>query len=189
MSGQELCHQNDSELVPEFPSYNINGLQGFGFTARRLNIHGAIDGVVIWGDNAVLESSWLHDNARWADDPNWGGDDSHDDSIQIQRGTNLNFIGNTMSGAYNSVMQITQGQGATSDVDFRSNWVSGGACSVNVAQAGIVTGPIRGLVLYQNVFGSTRFNCPIITDRGSFAGTVFNGNLTLNNVAPKIQLR
>ena len=178
----------DSELAAANPSPNINGIYGSHFTLLRVNIHNVVDSVHIFGDSVTVQDSWLHNNLHFASDPNFGGGPSHDDNVQIQKGANLNFIGNTMSGAYNSVMQITQGQGVTSLVNFKNNWISGGACTLNISQEGVGTA-IKGLVLFQNVFGSSRYNCQVIIDRSSVAGTVFNGNLTLASIAPKIQVR
>jgi hypothetical protein len=152
----------DSELVAAHPSPYVDGLKGHGFTARRLNIHGVVDTALIYGSNSRIESSWLHDNLHYEQDPMWGGKPSHDDSIQVQGGSNIRLVGNNISGAKNAGLQITQDRSATSDLQFSRNWADGGACTVNVAEKG--RGPIQGLVLQGNIFGrNTRhYDCAII---------------------------
>ncbi len=50
----------------------------------------------------LVESSWLHDNSVYEQDPNWGGSPSHADSVQIQQGTDIVIRNNTISGANNA---------------------------------------------------------------------------------------
>ena len=157
----------DSELAPSFLTPNSNGIVGSNFTARRVDVHGAIDSLHILGDNVNVESSWLHDNVHFDRDLNQGGNPSHDDSIQIQAGRNIVMTDNNISGALNSGIQITQGQGPVSDVIFRGNYADGGGCTFNIAEAG--GGPIRGIEVTDNVFGrNTRVrDCAVIAKQSS----------------------
>ena len=153
----------DSELYAAQPSPWIDGIRGWNITARRVNIHHVIDSMHLYGDNVTVESSWLHDNMHYTNDPAQGGGASHDDSIQIQRGSNIRITGNTISGAYNTGIQFTQDQGVVSDVQIRNNWMDGGGCTVNLAEKG--RGPFQGVVISDNIFGrNTRVsNCAIIS--------------------------
>jgi hypothetical protein len=152
----------DSELVASIASPWIDGLKGYGFTARRLNIHNVVDTALIYGDNTTIEKSWLHGNLHFLQDPQHNGTPSHDDNIQVQGGRNIRLIGNTLEGAYNTGLMVTQDYSITSNRRFTGNWADGGGCTVNIAEKG--KGPIQGLVVSDNRFGrNTRVpDCPVI---------------------------
>ncbi|WP_150307652.1 right-handed parallel beta-helix repeat-containing protein [Planctomonas psychrotolerans] len=152
----------DSELIATHPSPYINGVIGSNFTLRNVVISSVVDGVHITGDDVVVESSWIRDHLHFAVDPNHNGGPSHDDSIQIQAGANIRIADNVMTGPRAAVMQITQDRGPVSNVRFLRNEVDNGFCSVNVDENDY--GPIRGLVVANNVFGrnTSHFNCAII---------------------------
>ncbi len=164
----------DVELRSSIASPSINGVMGSNFTLRRADISGVIDSVHIFGDNVLVESSWLHDNLHYVNDPNWNGGPSHDDSVQVQKGTNIRIVGNSISGAKNAAMQVTQDAGVTSNLTFSKNWAEGGACTVNVAQKS--RGAIRGFVMQNNTFGASKFSCPAIIDNGTTAVSTITGN-------------
>jgi hypothetical protein len=167
----------DSELVPMDPSVQIDGIKGWNYTALRLNIHGTTDGAKMYGPNATIEDSYIHGLVTYAHDPDQGGKQSHNDGVQILSGTNLKIIGNTIEGGSNSALMITQDHGTTSDVMFANNWVSGGACSINMTPEPKAS--LSGISLDNNIFtdNSTK-NCPILdtthTDL-SVSGNVFAG--------------
>lgn len=164
----------DVELRSSIASPSINGVMGSNFTLRRADISGVIDSVHIFGDNVLVESSWMHDNLHYTNDPNWNGGPSHDDSVQVQKGTNIRIVGNSISGAKNAAMQVTQDAGVTSNLTFSKNWAEGGACTVNVAQKS--RGAIRGFVMQNNTFGASKFSCPAIIDNGTTAVSTITGN-------------
>ncbi len=153
----------DTELFPSKPSPDVNGIYGYNFSATRVNIHGVIDAVHITGSNVTIANSWLHSNLHYAKDPNQGGKPSHDDSIQIQKGSNIKVYGSTISGSHNAGVQITQDTGDVSNFSFTNNFADGGACTINVAQKSY--GPIYGTVISDNKFGrNTRVsNCAILS--------------------------
>ncbi len=176
----------DTELVAADSNPWINGIMGSGFTVRRTEIANVVDTVHIFGDNVRVESSWLHDNLHFAKDPNWGGGPSHDDSVQVQKGNNISIVGNSITGAYNAALQVTQDAGVTSGLTFSKNWTSGGACTVNVAQK--ARGAIRGFTMTDNTFGASRFSCPAIIDTATKNVSTISGN-TFSGGAFKIVLR
>ncbi|WP_298462738.1 hypothetical protein, partial [uncultured Cellulomonas sp.] len=155
----------DSELIAAEASPWVNGIIGHNFTVRRTEIANVIDSVHITGPNVRVESSWLHDNLFYASDPNQRGGPSHADSVQIQAGTNLRFVGNRIDGAYSSAFQTTQDRGPISDVVIEDNQINGGGCSINIAW-GTRYAPIPGSALQvrNNTFGlDTRHTrCAII---------------------------
>ncbi|MCW4384739.1 right-handed parallel beta-helix repeat-containing protein [Salinibacterium sp. SYSU T00001] len=149
----------DSELAPTYKTPLTNGVYGYGFTLTRVDIHDVIDAVHIFGDNVTVENSRLHGNLHFENDP-YHSDGSHDDSIQIQSGRNIRILGNTISGSYNAAVQITQDRDVVSNVTISGNKISGGGCTVNVAEKG--RGPIAGLTVSRNVFGTSRFTCHML---------------------------
>jgi hypothetical protein len=150
-----------SEVFAAAPSYWIDGIRGFNLTVRKVNVHDVIDSVRITGDNVRVESSWLHDNLHYDTAPDQK-DGTHDDNIQMQKGTNIQVVGNTIDGAYNAALMYSPGLGPISNVTVSGNWIGGGGCSVNIAEQG--RGPVQGLVFKDNTFGrDTRVSdCAII---------------------------
>lgn len=166
----------DTELAPEFPSVRIDGLKGYGFTARRLNIHDAVDNALIWGDNTTIENSYLHHNRHYATDPNQGGGPSHDDSIQVQGGTSIRIAGNTLTGAYGAALQVTQDVALTTNLTYTGNWADNGGCTTNISEKG--KGPLKGLTITANKFGTTTrvTDCPVILPATTAAIATINTN-------------
>ncbi|PWB97576.1 hypothetical protein [Homoserinimonas hongtaonis] len=176
---------HDTELAAAYPSHIVNGVYGAGFTLRRVNIHTVIDSVHIFGDDVVIESSWLHGNLHYDNDPGWGGGPSHDDNIQIQAGTNITITGNVIEGAHNAALQVTQDQGPVSQLVFSGNTVSGGGCSINIAEKN--KGAIEGLHISDNVFGESRFGCAMLIPPSTHA--TISANASTNGAPVRIDRR
>lgn len=153
----------DSELIPTVLTGWVNGILGSDFTANRLDVVNVIDSIHINGDNVSVTNSWLHDNTHLTSDPNQNGTPSHDDSIQIERGHHLYFAGNSLSGAFNSGVQITQGLGSVADVRFSDNFADGGGCTFNISETR--AGPIQSVVITNNRFGRNTkvVDCAIVS--------------------------
>ena len=83
-----------------------------------------------------VEDSYLHDFRHFASDPNQGGRPSHDDAIQVLAGRGHRIVGNTMSGASNAAVMITQDRGATGNLLISNNSIDDGGCSVNFGSDG-----------------------------------------------------
>ncbi len=168
----------DSELSPTSPSSYIDGIRGWNITARRVNIHRVIDSAHLWGrGNVVIEDSWLHDNLHLENDPQWGGKPSHDDSIQIQEGSNIRIRNNTITGAFNTGIQFTQDRGPVWDVDVSGNFLDGGGCTVNFAEKDL--GPFQSVTVAGNTFGRTTKveNCAIIAPSATRSALVATNNV------------
>ena len=151
----------DTEIYAAKQHPNVNGIMGYNFELRRVNIHHVIDQVHLTGGNVTITDSRLHSNLHYANDPNHS-DGSHDDSIQIQAGDNIRIVGNIISGAYNAAVMVTQDRGAVSNLTISGNTIDGGACSINIAEKS--RGPLRGTAITDNVFGrGTRHaNCAVL---------------------------
>lgn len=126
----------DSEVVPQFPVVNLDDVKGWNYTLLRDNIHGSVDGLKMYGDNATVQDSWVHDLVTYPVDAAQGGGPSHSDGVQILSGHNLRVIGNTIIGQPNSSIIITQDNGAVGNVLISGNWLgsqgSGQICTVLV---------------------------------------------------------
>lgn len=155
----------DSELVPEFPSVYLDGMRGGNYTLLRDNVHGAVDGAKVIGDNVTIQSSWLHDTVSYPHDPWHNNGPTHNDGVQVLNGTRIRIIGNTIRGGSNSALQVTQGNGVVRDLWFNGNWADGGTCTVNINNYPFPT--MSGIVVNDNRFGPNQHNCPIIVTRAT----------------------
>lgn len=141
----------DSEIVPADPSVYIDGIDGWNYTALRLNIHGTVDGAKMFGTNATVQDSWIHDLVTYQDDPSHGGGISHNDDVQILSGSNLRVIGNDLEGGSNSAIQITQDHGPLTDVLIDGNWADAGSVTFNIANKPLAS--LAGITVTNNMFG------------------------------------
>ena len=156
----------DSDIVPEHPSVWLDGVKGANFTLRRVDVRGTVDNVKVHGDNVTIENSWLHDSKHYAYDPHQTNG-SHNDGVQVLGGRNIRIRNNTITGAYNAALQVTQDFSATTDLQFTGNHVDGGGCTVNLAHKKLAS--MSGITVSGNRFGrNTRYyDCAIIATRGT----------------------
>ncbi len=152
----------DTTLVATVPHPNIDGVKvNQAGTFRRVDVSGSVDGILIHGDGVRVENSYLHDFTHFENDPNWGGNPSHDDVIQVQAGRGVRIVGNTLQGAYNAAVMVTQDAGVTNDLHINGNWIDGGGCSLNYASNGAYK---TGMQANDNRFGRSQrvSGCAII---------------------------
>jgi hypothetical protein len=151
----------DTEIAVAAPSATVDGLWGEGFTARRLDIHGGVDGIKA-SSNDTIACSYVHDLASFASDPNQGGGPTHNDAIQILEGSSIRIVGNQLVAAtdQNAAIQVTQDFGAVTDLRIDGNWADGGACTFNLAHkvADALTVSTSGSRFGRHSF----FDCPIL---------------------------
>ncbi|CAA9341127.1 MAG: CBM57 [uncultured Frankineae bacterium] len=157
----------DSDIYPAHPSVWLDGVKGANFTLRRVDVRGTVDNVKVHGNNVVIEDSWLHDSKHYSSDPHQGGRPSHNDGVQVLGGRNLRIRDNTITGARNAALQVTQDFSATTDLRFTGNYVDGGGCSVNLAHKRLSR--MSGITVSANRFGrDTRVQgCAIVATRGT----------------------
>jgi hypothetical protein len=152
----------DTEVAVASPSATVDGMWGANFTARRLNIHGGVDGIKA-SSNDTIECSYIHDLASFASDPNQGGGPTHNDAIQILEGSGIHIVGNQLVAArdQNAAIQITQDFGAVTDLHVERNWADGGGCTFNISHKGGTS--LTGVFTTGNRFGRNSFYaCPIL---------------------------
>jgi hypothetical protein len=159
-SGTDILLE-DTEVAADTPSVDLDGVWGSGFTARRMNIHGGVDGMKL-GDDSLVECSYVHDLVEFASDPNQGGGATHNDCIQILSGTNITIRMNQLVAAKsdNSAIQVTQDFGLVSNLLVDTNWADGGGCTYNFSHKG---GNSLVVTTSSNRFGrNSYFDCPIL---------------------------
>ena len=160
-SGTDITIE-DVEIAAASPSVDVDGLSGQNVVARRLNVHGGVDGMKL-GSNSTLECSYVHDLVSFASDPNQNGEATHNDAIQILAGTTIRIVANQLVAAMdqNSAIQITEDFGVVSDVRIESNWADGGGCTFNFSHKGQAS--LGDLHTKGNRFGRNSFyGCPIL---------------------------
>jgi hypothetical protein len=157
----------DTELVPEDPSVQIDGIRGANYTVLRDNIHGTTDGSKVTGDNVTITDSYVHDLPYWAHDPDQGGNPAHNDGVEIFVGKNLHITDNTFDIASygNSAMQVNQNLGTVTNLHFTGNYADGGHCTVNLSDH--PKSSMTGIQVDNNRFGrdTSIVNCAILAKR------------------------
>lgn len=173
----------DVTIAPTNPSPYINGINvNQAGTIRRADISGTVDGIMIYGSGVRVEASYLHHFTHYVNDPNWNGGPSHDDAIQVQAGNGVAIVGNSLSGAYNAAVMVTQDAGTTSNLSINGNFLDYGGCSVNFGSNGAYK---NGMQVNGNRFGRAQrnANCAIIHNSAR-SDLVPAGNVWDNNSAP-----
>jgi hypothetical protein len=134
----------DSTIIPAYPSVYSNGVKGGGFTLRRVEIAKTVDSVEVFGNNVKIVDSWLHDHIHYASDPQQNGGPSHNDGVQVLSGRNITVSGNTITGAANAAIQVTQDDGPVSSLTVTGNFLDNGTCTIKLTDKGAATvlGPV-----------------------------------------------
>ncbi len=178
----------DVTIRPSRPSVNYDAVKvNRPGTIRRLNASGTVDGILIFGNRVRVEASYLHGFRHYRHDPSQRGRPSHDDAIQIVSGRGHRIVGNTLEGAYNAAIMVTQNRGATGDLWILGNWIDHGGCSVNFGSDGKVK---AGLVVAGNRFGRAQRvgGCAIIRSKRKsplqVSNNVWADNGRVVNVSP-----
>jgi nitrous oxidase accessory protein NosD len=173
----------DVQLLPQVVSGYIDGVKvNQAGTFRRVDISGTSDGMVIYGDGVSVLNSFIHDLVHLESDPAWGGKPSHDDAIQVQAGRNVSILSNTLEGAYNAAVMVTQDVGVTQNLKINENWLDGGGCTLNYKTNGAYK---TGMQANDNRFGRVRrvANCAIIHNAAA-SDLVPTGNVWDDNGQP-----
>jgi hypothetical protein len=153
----------DSEVVPQYPVVGLDDVKGWNYTLLRDNLHGSVDGLKVYGNNVVVQDSYIHDLVTYANDPAQNNGPSHSDGIQIQSGSNVKILGNDIEGQPNSSIIITQGNGVTSDVLIDGNWLTGIGQVATVILLNQPLPSMSGIVVTNNRFyGTLASACQIL---------------------------
>jgi hypothetical protein len=150
------------EVAVSNPTACLDAVKVKNATLTGLNIHGGVDGLKI-DSNTRLQRSWVHGLKWFAHDPNQGGGETHNDTVQILRGSGITLDSNNLDATddgTNAAVQVTQDFGLVTGLNLIGNYMDGGLCSLNVAHKG---GPSLTISASGNRFGrNSFFNCPIL---------------------------
>lgn len=166
----------DCELVPEYPTYWMDGIDGHDFTCRRCEIRDTVDYFGLWNTNApglplrvVIEQNWGHNLVYFSPTPTHSDNQTHNDGIQFQGGTGAVVRGNSLEAYYGpngtaqptnvgptpvsykstiACLMFNNNVGKTGSHIIEDNWLMGGYIPVN---CGAATGANLGR-LWRNRF-------------------------------------
>jgi hypothetical protein len=158
----------DSEVVPQFPVVDLDDVKGYNYTLLRDNIHGSEDGAKMYGPNATIQDSWIHGLVTYPHDPAQNNGPSHSDGVQIQSGSNLKLIHNTITGQPNSSVIITEDNGKTSGVLIDGNWLGTEGSPAPVCTVKILNKPLpsmSGITVTNNRFDHNATACQILDSK------------------------
>lgn len=66
--------------------------QGAGYTLRRCDVRGHVDGLFPEGDDIHVEDTWIHGLYKMLNDPYQGGNRSHPDCMQVWKGRRITLL-------------------------------------------------------------------------------------------------
>lgn len=101
----------------------------------RLNVSGTVDGMKIFGGKVRVADSYFHHFRHFRGDRKRGMKASHDDAIQVLGGRNHQIVGNSLQGARNAAVMVSQDVAAVQNLQISNNWIDNGACSINFSSA------------------------------------------------------
>lgn len=166
-----LIEDSEIEAVRK-STYISNGIHGSGYTLRRVDISGTVDGAGIYNTgaaNTLIENSYIHDLYNGQFSYGHGCTPSHADGIQIHYGSNMTIRNNTIKAnsttpyKTNAAIMVNQnGSYNTSGVTIQSNWIDYGTCSINVHDSNKAT-TIKSLAIIGNKFGKNQTTNPKCT--------------------------
>lgn len=162
---------------------HVDGVSGSDMTLERLDISGTVDAVKVIRGKAIIRDSWFHDSYYQATGAGSSDGQTHNDGIQVEGGANTVITGNRIEGFHNAAIMVTQNVALIDGLRIEGNQLSGGACSINMAEGG--KGPLRGVKILSNKFSGPftkpDFECPMIwpsTTKPELKGNTWLGSST-----------
>jgi hypothetical protein len=167
----------DSEIAAS-GGVATSGIAFANYTARRVNVHGAADGMKA-DSNVTVEASWIHDL--------WLGNGDHADGVQSTGGANVTFRCNVIDivdhsqghgGEPNSCFQVGTEWAPDSNFIIDQNWLSGGGWVINMG------GGAPGNQITNNRFTRDYGYGPISVVDDAPTHVLINGNVWDDTGAP-----
>jgi hypothetical protein len=174
----------DIEVAPSNPSAGIDGMWLANTNVYRAHVHGGVDGIKTFG-NVLIEDSYIHSMQWFANDPNQGGGETHNDGVQswngppnttlrhnrIDMSTTVDVLAPGSPSVPNRANATWQDSSPNSRAEF--NWLDGGGCALNFAMSSVTS----KIYVISNRFGRhTFYQCGIILNLTS-ALTQNTGNV------------
>lgn len=94
----------DCYLDPRASGARLEGIRWCGYTAKRVRMRGIVDGFSAFNStggsngpaNATILGCWVEDTTKFYPDEGIHADGTHNDSVQVQGGSNITIRGNRM---------------------------------------------------------------------------------------------
>lgn len=144
----------DCTLVPDYPSVWYTGIIGHDYNASGCDVYNVVDAFGVYNTyttglaNVTISGNWGHDFHVYTPDPNHSDNKTHNDGVQIQGNGGVTITGNFLdmypgassntTGATSAVM-INERSGQCPSVSIVDNWLSGGAATINAADADLTS--------------------------------------------------
>jgi len=176
------------DLIPDYPSYWLDGILGDNYTARWCNVRNVVDGFGINGTgtlNTAAYHNWIHDLAWFSPDPNHSDNHTHNDCIQIFGGSGAIVVANrldcftsTTVGTLNNpntqgnaAIQLNQGTAPLTGLWVTDNLCDGGGVTINgLGVSGDIGTIMRNLFGHGSYYGEPiAFASAVVCDTGSGA--------------------
>lgn len=142
------------ELVPQFPSRFLTGIQGHDYTARCVDVYQTVDGFGVFNRHLPgapvrvrIEQSYCHHLAYYSPEPGQPDNRTHNDCVQIQGGSGAIVRYNTLHaylsgkvGTLNypadrnqsvSGIMLNDNVGKTTNIVVTDNRINGGEIAIN----------------------------------------------------------
>lgn len=142
------------ELVPQFPSRFLTGIQGHDYTARCVDVYQTVDGFGVFNRHdeggpvrVRIEQSYCHHLAYYSPEPGQPDNRTHNDCVQIQGGSGAIVRYNTLHaylsgkvGTLNypadrnqavSGIMLNNNVGKTTNIVVTDNLIRGGEIAIN----------------------------------------------------------
>ncbi len=194
MEGSNITVQ-DTEVVMDNPTACLDGISmdgNFG-TLTRVHVHGGVDGVKAGTDPSahdyVIQDSYIHDMKWFANDPNQGGTETHNDGVQSWSGmSNVTLRHNRIDlsmvkDSSGNLASNAAWQDGASNSRVEYNYLDGGGCTLNFASSeSTASSKQQPIYVNNNHFGRTRgFNGCVVLINNNAVMTEYNGNVYDDN--------
>lgn len=201
----------DCDIVADFPTDTLNGIYGHDFTALRCNIRDTVDcirvnntSVPTAATGVTVQQCYLHHMAVRSPTATQSDNVTHNDCVQIESGSGLVMLGNSVHAESGSAtasdagglaftpwptccLMVTPNVGAISAMDIQKNWIYGGRIAVNAGADSLSTSNLGKI--WQNRFDRSQYYAGHTIDIQ--AGTTWdagegtgNQNVYMDNGAP-----
>ncbi|MFP5345795.1 MAG: hypothetical protein ACLGIA_02015 [Actinomycetes bacterium] len=137
-----------------------SALASTNYTLRRVNILGTIDGLKADGDVDVRDS-YIHDLFRTGD-PNQESGVTHNDGVQIGKGSDIVFRHNTFH-----IWTFEKGQKAGENL-FKSPFGNGVGYATSAFLIGASTGQVRDVLIKDNVIRGRTSKPFIVSEKNGY---------------------
>lgn len=186
----------DVQIDAAFPAVGQNGLAvGTGMSVRRTTITGTTDGLVVAGDDVLLEDVTVSDLRWWEDARPAHSDGSHSDAAQIEGGRNITLrrcnlrsVVEPRSRSCQGIM-VTQNHARINGLTIDDCDLGGGHVTLNISPDQRGRGPMLGVAITNTRFrdDQTNGNVHMIIPRALYPSVVLRGNTVVTTGAtPKV---